>query len=536
MNHHDKSAKVDGLFAAWTKPGRPGAVIAVIQDGTVIHRGAYGLADIEHGIPLTAETRFRIASVTKQFLVTLVMLLAAEGKIELDEELRTYDPDIPDLGARVTVRHALSMNSGMRDFLDLMDFSGCALERPATDGDLRELMLAQRGLNFAPGDMFIYTNTGYRLVHGIIERRTGREVGELMRERIFDPLGMNATRLVGNWRDLVDGLATPHLTLPDGRFVRASLGITVYGEGGLVSTLEDLLKWERNLAAPRVGTPAMFAAMATPAPYNNGMPAMYGMGLVRRDYRGVIGVGHGGLLPGFRTDFTRYPEHGLTTVIITNADSLDPHETSRRVADIYLADRLAPVPPQPSEAAMAQHLGRYHDPDSGELLEIVWQEGGLAAKAYGNAFPLMPLGDGRFGYMHLVFDMHLRFRSAPGIIDADICGTATRFVRYDDWQPGAAELAAFAGTYHSDELRADFIVTPRDDGLGLRIQGELGRLDFRLEPRLDATFEAVPTSARGWYPFQPTLRFRRGRAGRAAAVEARSDRSKKLLARRRTAH
>ncbi|NIP28409.1 MAG: beta-lactamase family protein, partial [Phycisphaerae bacterium] len=155
--------QVESLFSEWDSSDRPGAVLAIVQNGRPVYTEAFGMSSIEHGIVIDNETRFRIASVSKQFLVTVVMLLVQEGKIALDEDIRTYDPELPDFGKVVTVRHALSMNSGMRDFLDILDWSGAGLERPVADSDIRDFLLRQRKLNYTPGEMFIYTNTGYRL-------------------------------------------------------------------------------------------------------------------------------------------------------------------------------------------------------------------------------------------------------------------------------------------------------------------------------------------------------------------------------------
>ena len=523
---------MDALFAEWNGPDRPGAVLAVVQDGEVIHQNAFGMASVEHGIANTSTTRFRIASVSKQFMVTVVMMLAEEGKFALSDNLRQHDPELAAWADRVTICQALSMNSGMRNFFDVLDWSGTGFERAATAGDLRTFILAQRELNYSPGEMFIYTNTGYFLVHELIERIEGKAMADVLIERIFDPLGMDATRLIGDWHDLVPDLAMPHLKMPSGKYIRAGLGVPMSCEGGLVSTLEDLLKWERNFAAPKVGSTTIFEEMASPTAYNNGTAARYGMGLQRWDNRGSAAISHCGLLPGFRTEFTRYPELGLSIIITGNVDALDPLEKARRIADIYLGDKLRPMPAPPARNDLVDHFGLYECAANGDLMEILWEDGEPRARRFGGNLPLVQYEPGVFQLMHCVFDMQVRFDAGSDRINAAISGPPYSYKRVDRQTPPDSELDSCLGTYRSEELLADFRVRSGADGLEMRIQGELGREDYRLVPQIPDLFEAVQAIPRDWYPFQPLIRFERDGAGAAIELMGTSDRGKNVRARR----
>ena len=527
-----EAERVDALFTEWDSSDQPGAVLAVVRDGKVVHKNAFGMASIEHGIANGPDTLFRIASVSKQFLVTVVMMLVGEGKLALTDTLRQHDPELADWADRVTLRHALSMNSGARDFLDILDWSGAGLERPVTDADIRGFILDQRNLNYTPGEMFIYTNTGYLLVNQLVERIENKSMAEVLIERIFDPLGMDRTRLIGDWHDLVAGLATPHLRMPSGHYARAALGPPIHCEGGLVSTLEDLLKWERNFADPKVGSKAIFDQMADPMPYNNGTAARYGMGLQRWDNRGQTAISHGGLLPGFRTEFTRYPALGLSIIITCNIDALDPHDKARRIADIYLGDRLRPMPAPPVAAEMIAHLGLYQDQTNGGLMEIVWEDDEPRAGVYGGKFPLVQYEAGVFEFMHGVYDMQLRFDAGADRINATVSGTPHDFTRVSVDTPQPGDLDACVGKYRSDELSADMLVRRSDTGLELRIQGELGREDFVLDPRVPDTFEAVQKNTRYWYAFQPLIRFERDETGAIVCLVGTTDRGKHIKAER----
>lgn len=516
--------QVETLFSEWDSSERPGAVLAIVENGRTIYTGGFGMASIEHGLAIDTETRFRIASVSKQFLVTVVMMLVQEGKIALDDDIRAYDTQLPDFGQVVTIRHALSMNSGMRDYLDILDWSGAGLERPVSDTDIRAFLLRQRKLNYTPGEMFIYTNTGYRLVNAIVERIIGKPMAEILRERIFAPLGMEQTRLAGDWRELVPRLATPHLKLPSGKFIKASLGPSIHCEGGIVSTLRDLLKWHDNFLNPVVGNEKIFAEMASPMPYNNGTPGRYGMGLMAWTYRGQRAIGHGGLLPGFRTDFTRYPELGFAVIISSNADALDPHQKARQIADIYLADKLLPVPAATPKEKMQPHCGLYADDATGELIDIHWDDGQLQAGVYGMKIPLKENKPGMFEYMHQVFDMQIKFDCGTDAFNVSVCGNPSRYQRV----AFPAPVNHYQGVYFSDELNAEFIVSNGPGGLELSIQGQFGREVFALEARQSDVFEARQKTARHWYPFQPIIRFQRDGRNNITGIIGSSDRSKNL--------
>jgi len=525
-----KAERVDALFAKWRGSDGPGAVVAVVQNGGVIHQNAFGMASIEHGIPNASSTRFRIASVSKQFMVTVVMMLVAEGKLALSDSLRQHDRELAPWADSVTIRHALSMNSGMRDFLDVLDWSGTGFERAASAADLRTFILAQRELNYPPGEMFIYTNTGFFLVNELIERIENKPMAEVLIERIFDPLGMDATRLIGDWHELVPDLATPHLKMPSGGYVRAGLGVPISCEGGLVSTLDDLLKWERNFSAPKVGSQAIFDEMAAPTPYNNGTTARYGMGLQRWDNRGQTAISHGGLLPGFRTEFTRYPELGLSIIITGNVDALDPHAKARRIAAIYLGDKLRPVPAAPAKDNLAGHFGLYRCAANDDLMEILWEDGEPRARRFGGNFPLLQDEPGVFQLMHGVFDMQLRFDAGPNRVNAAISGTPHSYERVERQTPPDPVLDSCVGTYRSDELLADFVVRRGAKGLEMRVQGELGREDYHLMPQIPDLFVAVQAVPRYWYPFEPLIRFERDGGGAVTMLVGTSDRGKNMRA------
>lgn len=302
-------SSVRALLAQWDG-AVPGMTVGIVQDGALIVHESAGLASLELGVPIGPETCFRIASVSKQFTCAAILLLESEGRLRLTDEARKYLPELPDFGTGVTVAHLMHNSSGLRDMLEIMRQGGVDLGMPVTQGDLLEGIYRQRTLNFAPGSRFLYSNTNFLLLGLIVECLTGEPLGAYLERRIFRPLGMTRTRMTPHPREPVPGLATGYLPR-EGGFVRAAHAFPLGGEGGLVSCVQDLALWDRNFTTGIVGGTAMGEALATQAPFTGGAMNLYARGLRIDTWRGVRTVSHGGLWPGYRTEFLRVPERRL---------------------------------------------------------------------------------------------------------------------------------------------------------------------------------------------------------------------------------
>src|SRR5256885_8639803 len=212
--------RIDALFARYTKPGSPGAVVAVMQGGEVEICKGYGLASIEHNVPITPQTRFRIASVSKQFTVTTALLLAAEGKLKLSDPPHKYLRELKPLP--VTIDQMMRNSSGLPDFLELLRLGGHGLDKPARAADFLAAAARNKHLNFTPGSRFLYCNTNFLLLGLIIERLAGKKLGEVLAERIFKPLGMTDTMLAAEIDAVIPNLATGYLGDDKSEIGRAS--------------------------------------------------------------------------------------------------------------------------------------------------------------------------------------------------------------------------------------------------------------------------------------------------------------------------
>lgn len=470
--------QVDALFDKWNKPGVPGAVIEVIRDGKVVLRKAYGMADIERGVPLTPDSVLNIGSVTKQFTAFSIHLLAQEGKLSLGDDVHKYLPELPDFGKPILLRHLLQHTSGLRDPYNLMVLGGWRLDDIVTDDDTHAIIQRQRSLNFVPGDEYLYSNAGYNLLAEIVQRASGKPLARFARERIFEPLGMKHTSFQQDYRTLTPGRALSYQAAPEGAYWNTPDNHASVGPGSLLSTLEDLALWDRNFFDAKVGGKALLAQMHLTNPLNNGKPNNYASGLFIENYHGRKLVEHSGGTAGYRSVLARYPEHGLSVIVLANTSDLNAVTLGRRIADIYLdgavsgaPDAPAAVRPQEAAADPAQFDGLvgYYAMSPHEGIDIMKQDGMLMGRVSGQqAFRLYPAG-GR-EYFLKVAAARISF-GAPAAN-----GLASGVVLHQDGKDIPAARAAvplpprvedYTGEFYSDELHVLYTVALQGGRLSL---------------------------------------------------------------------
>lgn len=248
-------AKVDAVFSRWMT-GTPGCSVGASMNGKVVVNKAYGMADLEHDVPNTADTIFEANSVSKQFTAAAMLMLAREGKISFDDPVRKYIPELPDYGAPLTIRHMLNHTSGLRDWGSVVSIAGWPrTSRVYNHAHVLDIVSRQKALNFTPGAQYSYSNTGYNLSAIIVSRVSGMSFADFTSQRIFKPLGMTHT----SWRDdftrIVKHHAIAYEQIPQG-FHQEMPFENVHGNGGLLTTVGDLLLWNENFVAPKVGDAA----------------------------------------------------------------------------------------------------------------------------------------------------------------------------------------------------------------------------------------------------------------------------------------
>lgn len=481
---------VAALFETFTAPNGPGAVVAVTKDGEEIFSGAYGLANINHGVPLDRRSIVRIGSQTKQFTVLLILLLEAEGKLGLDDAVQKHLPYVPRFDHEVTLRHLASNTSGYRDFLEAMIFSGLPLLAPSDRQTGRDAIARQDALNFVPGEAMLYSNSGFFLLSEIIESIEGEPFDAVLKRRITGPLGMADTSLMPRDSHVQPRLAA-HYTRRGEEWAHLGWGLVLGGEGGMVSTLEDMLIWQRTLSEPPADLAGPLARMAEPTVYANGTTGLYGLGLVADPYRGRMAVGHGGTVAGGKSESMRFVDDGLGVVILANNDQAQTFSLARRIADLYFGE---PAPAADISAAP----GLYREENGSDLFGIVKSNGRLAFMGGGGISPLEALSDTVFKPERGITDLHLTARP-DGAIDALFCGTP-RIYRPLPAQGRA--VRSLAGRYRNPAQDLDVVIA-----------GDETRGEFQLRSRIGAfTARLIALDADYWMLLSPgDSEFRPGR-------------------------
>lgn len=383
---------VDEVFAKWSA-STPGCAVGVAVGGTPVLVKAYGMADLEHDVRNTPDTIFEAGSVSKQFTAMAIMLLVKDGKLSLDDPVRKHIPELPDYGKPLTIRHMLTHTSGLRDWGSVESIAGWPrTTREYTHAHVLEIVSRQRSLNFTPGDHYSYSNTGYNLAAVIVARTSGMSFAEFSKQRIFTPLGLAHT----SWRDdhtrIVKNRAMAYSDT-NGNFTTEMPFENVHGNGGLLTTVGDLLKWNENFVKPVVGDMALVTAMQTTGLFNDGKPQDYALGLMVNDFRGVKNINHSGSTAGYRAHLNRFPESRTSVAVLCNVSSGDATRAATRVSEVFLADRLKPAPaatpaarpvpalnPQPPAASLAALAGSYWSDEAETVLTVAIEEGALVLK------------------------------------------------------------------------------------------------------------------------------------------------------------
>lgn len=338
--------RIDEVFAPWSRSDSPGCSMAVTRDGRLLVERGYGMADLEQGIAIRPDTVFNMASVSKQFTAAAVVLLAQDGRLTLDDDVRQYLPELPDYGWPITIRYLGNHTSGLRDYAFLLGLGGWNWVDAVPEQKAMDVIARQENLNFEPGTEYSYSNTGYFLMAVLVERVSGMKFGDFAEQRIFAPLGMRHSRIYDDRRMVMKNRAVGHLPLGGGGVGVWRPTYELVGDGALLTTVQDMARWERNFNEPRLGRDpqALVEALTTPGRLNDGSTIDYAFGLVLDEYRGLRTVEHSGGIPGYATEMLRFPEQGLSVQVMCNMGGLPADELARSVADLYLEDAFHAPP------------------------------------------------------------------------------------------------------------------------------------------------------------------------------------------------
>ncbi|MDB4875629.1 MAG: hypothetical protein JWM41_2075 [Gemmatimonadetes bacterium] len=343
--------RIDAVFSRYSSLDAPGCALGVYQDGRIAMAKGYGAANIEYRIPLSGTTPMIMGSVSKQFTAAAIALLVQDGRISLDDDVRKYLPELPDYGKRITINNLVHHTSGLRDFWALAEAAGMRLDDGYTVSDMLALASRQHHLNFDPGAEYNYSNTGYIALGEIVHRVSGKTLREFAAERIFTPLDMRISHFHDDHNQPVSGRAFAYSPAAGGAWKINVWNNDIVGQGGLMTTVEDLAKWDENFYTGTVGGPAFLARQLERGRLNDGTLLAYAFGLEVMEYRGLPLVEHSGSTGGYRTDITRFPSAHTSVVTMCNVSTANSVGLAHQVADIVLASRFTKPVPGPRAAA-----------------------------------------------------------------------------------------------------------------------------------------------------------------------------------------
>lgn len=333
--------RIDAVYAKYSAPSAPGCVVGVYQNGKIVYARGYGSANIEYDAPITPQTPFIMGSVSKQFTAAAIALLIEDGRIEPTDDVRKYIPELHDYGKTITIDHLVHHTSGLRDFWTLVQAADMRNDDGYDAGDVLRLAARQRNLNFEPGAEYNYSNTGYVLLGIIVQRVTGRTLRQFAAERIFGPLGMTHSHFHDDHTEPDRGRASAYSPSKGGGWKINVWNNDIVGQGGLMTTVEDLQKWDENFYTGEVGGKAFLARQLQRGVLNDGKTLTYAYGLEVLEYRGVPMVEHTGSTGGYRTDIARFPAQHTSVATMCNVSTANSAGLAHAVADIVLEDALA---------------------------------------------------------------------------------------------------------------------------------------------------------------------------------------------------
>jgi CubicO group peptidase (beta-lactamase class C family) len=492
--------KVDELFAVWDTPDSPGCALGIIKNGQFLYKRGYGMANLEHNIPISATTVFRIGSTSKQFTAMSIVLLAKQRKISLDEDIRKYLSEMPEYESPTTIQHLIHHTSGVRDYVELMELAGMREEDDFyTNDELVDMLVRQKELNFKPGDEFLYSNSGYFLLSVIVERVSGKSLREFAQKNIFKPLSMNNTHFHDDHTMIVKNRAAGYSPKKDSGYRINMASLDAVGDCSVFTTVEDLFLWDQNFYHNKLGGKDLINQLLMPGTLNNGEKLNYAFGLEAIDYRGLKMISHSGSFAGFRAQMSRFPEQKFSVICLANLSTTSPTKLCKQVADIYLADQFREEEAEfieLSEQELKDKTGTFRDPVIGTICELSIKDGKLMVSVFDMNFQIAPLSKTQFQSVDAPVDTNIRFKkhdqNKPLQIHVEVEGEKpVTFEAIQLVSPTSAQLTECVGEYYSDELQMTYKLVLEDGKLFFRYRNAPKK---PLSPTLSDMFKVPGTT------------------------------------------
>jgi len=468
-----QTGRIDEVFSQYNKPDSPGCALGVYRNGGIAYARGYGMASLELGVPIKAQTVFDIGSTSKQFTAFSILLLQQEGKLSVNDDVRKFVPEVPDYGKVITLHHLMTHTSGIRDYAGLFDLAGVPEQNLTTDQDAVDLIVRQKALNFPPGEEWDYSNSGFFLLSQVVKRVTGQTLRDFDQKNIFTPLGMSSTQIYNDHTLIIPHRATGYSRDKE----RKSFGVEMSnfeqtGDGSVQTTVEDLQRWDENFYTAKLGGTQLIQQMQAVGKLNNGEAHGYAGGLMIEKYRGQPTVSHSGAWAGYRAQLLRFPRQHTSVAVLCNMAQAVPSAYAHSVADVVLADVLEPRAPLGAEAqekssavpsgVLQTYAGVYRS-EKGEYHRVEFKDGKLWLANWG--VELIPQSSTVFGVKGVDGTVTFSDKKLVLALDADKPQTL-------EWVPvrPAKNLAQFAGDYYSAELDATWELRVEEGQLKVRVR------------------------------------------------------------------
>jgi len=472
--------KVDSIIAVKVPEDGPGCAVAITRDGKILYTTERGLANLEYGIPVTRETPFHVASVSKQFTAFAILLLEQEGKLSLDDDIRKYLPNIPEFERTITIRHLATHTSGIRDQWELLAMAGWRLDDVITRSQIIRTLEHQQDLNFETGSEFLYCNSGFTLLAEIVAKVSDQSFPEFCKQRIFEPLEMTNTHFHDDHQMIVKNRAYSYSLINDSIYKKSVLSYANCGATSLFTTAEDLGKWLINLETGDLGEQELLAKMHQRGILNNGDTIDYALGLSHGTYRGLQLIGHSGGDAGFRSYAGRFPDQRLGVVVLQNAAYANPSVLSREIAAVFLEEQMDPVEEKEPTEKPGEKDFITVDPETLKQYEGIYElQYDLWAKFYiqdnrlwieqgwdGNKNLLSAMSETRF-YIEEVeaYAVFGENDEKEVILTIEFKEDKLTGRRISEGIEGFGDLKEYEGSYYSDELGTVYDLTVQNDTL-----------------------------------------------------------------------
>ena len=480
--------KVDALFKN-VRSTDPGYIVGVIKDGKLAYAKGFGLANLDYNIPMTPKSAFYMGSTSKQFTAACLLILAEKGLLNLDDDIRKYLPEMPDYGTTITVSHLLHHTSGIREYTSLLLQTGIdrQLEDKFSNDAVYELICRQEELNFIPGTKYSYSSSGYILICKMIERVSGMSLRQFADSVLFKPLGMKSTYFTDNHQEIIPNRVDSYRKSGDTYFQIVKT-FDVYADGGLISTLEDLAKWDQAFYEDKLGVTGFAEKMSRQGKLNNGASINYAWGLQTHTYRGLPMIEHGGFMINFDSEMMRFPDQRFTVIVLSNcwrgwqSGSMN---LSYQIANLYLAPNFKDEPVKPPVKQKTRIkinpvnlVGHYWNIEGNYYNKIEYSEGKLFFDNTNGWRPaLIPMDSQTFTVEGT--DLTIRFAKDSMAMINPGNSTSTKYLKFDPTPPASMEeIRKYEGLYTSAELDTEYRFMVKNDVLWLKINNNPTRQLF----------------------------------------------------------